>query len=64
LEYFYNFLLSGFDINDEQSLTIGDELIIIKKNYSSIRVYAPDKSEIPGWFYLSKKQIEKLFGKR
>lgn len=64
LEYFYNFLLSGFTSENKQSLTIGDASIIIDKVYSSLRVSVTYKDEIPGWFYLSKKQIEKLFGKK
>lgn len=64
LEYFYKFLQSGFDSTDKQSLKIGDASIIIYKTYSSIKVSVTQKNDIPGWFYLSKKQIDKLFGKK
>ena len=64
LDYLFNFFMSGFDSKDEQSIALGDDSIIITKVSSSIRVFVSHKNDIDGWFYLSKKQTERLFGKR
>ena len=63
LEYLYNELLKGFNSKDRINITVGEHNLSYKKVASSIRIDVTKPYETDGWFYLSKKQLAKLFGK-
>ena len=64
LEYLFNFLMDGFKTKETRSITLGEDEIIIKKTMASIRISVLHSQGLNGWFYLSKRQTERLFGKR
>ena len=64
LEYLFNFLMDGFKTKEKRSLTLGEDEINIKKASLSIIVNVHHSNSTNGFFYLSKRQTERLFGKR
>lgn len=66
LEYLFDFLMGCFKTKDVSTIDVGDQTLLIKKTASSLRITVNynKEPEPSGWFYLSKKQIERLFGKR
>ncbi len=64
LEYIYNFFLEGIGNEEQRSLKVGDDTVrTITIGKKSIRVFIDHKNDTEGWFYLSKKTLDKLFGK-
>jgi len=65
LEYLFSKLYEGFNSKEEKKLKIGDCTIYYKKVSASIRVSVQHPAgATDGWFYISKKKLERLFGKR
>lgn len=65
LEDFYNFLKKGFTSKESRIRKVGnDEKIMVDYAYSSIRIAILRKDGMNSLFFLSKKQLERLFGKR
>ncbi len=64
LEYLFNFLMDGFKTKETRSITLGEDEITIKKKSLSIIVSVYHSNSTNGFFYLSKRQTERLFGKR
>lgn len=66
LEYLFNYFIESLKDKETRTIDVGDQTLYLKKTAMSIRVtvtYNKDP-EPDGWFWLSKKQIERLFGKR
>lgn len=64
LEKFYLFLKNGFSSKENQMWKLGDEEEIMVSNaYSSIRIAVIRKNGLNSLFFLSRKQLERLFGK-
>jgi DNA-binding transcriptional regulator GbsR (MarR family) len=63
-EKFYKFLKSGFETKKQKEISVGDSRIRIEKNWSSLRIYVFFENGTDGWFQLTKRRIDKLFGKR
>jgi hypothetical protein len=60
LNYVYEFLRGQFETKETKSLKLGEDEIIVNKVSSSIRI---SKNNENSWFYLSKKQLDRLFNK-
>jgi hypothetical protein len=63
LEYLYQFLKDGFDTNEDRFLSVGDARLSTIKSASSIAVYVRRAGQPDGYFYVTKKQLDRLFGK-
>ena len=59
LDYLYDFLKGQFKTKDMKTITLGDNQILVKKTMGSLRVMVSEHV----WFYLSKKQLDRLFVK-
>ena len=64
LEYIYNFIKEGFGNKEDRSLKVGDDTIKTFPSMKNIMVSVNHKNDTDGRFYLSKKSLDKLFGKR
>lgn len=66
LEYLFDFLMGCFKTKEVSTIDVGDQTLTIKKTAASLRIMVSfnKEPEPSGWFYLSKKQTERLFGKR
>lgn len=65
LEYLYQELKSMQSLESEKFLEIGNESIVVKPmSMKWINVYVNQASGLNGFFSLSPKQLDKLFGKR
>ena len=66
LDTLYNFLLEGFKDKELRTIDVGSQTLYIKKTAMSIKITVKynEKAEPDGWFYLSKKQLMRLFGKK
>lgn len=65
LEYLYNTLKSVQGAKDEKTITVGNDRLIIKpigKKWINVLVY--HKGDTEGFFYLTPKQLDKLFGQK
>jgi hypothetical protein len=63
LEYLYQFLKDGFNTNEDRFLSVGESKLSTIKSASSIAVFVRRTGKPEGYFYLSKKQLDRLFGK-
>ena len=64
LEEFYDFLKKGFTSRESRIKNIGnDEKIMVDYAYSSIRIAVLRKNGLNSLFFLSQKQLDRLFGK-
>ncbi|MBO0340937.1 hypothetical protein [Flagellimonas profundi] len=65
IEYVYDFLKGGYDNDEDRSLKVGEDVIRTEKTVSkkSIIVFVDHKDEPSGFFYLTTKQLDRLFGK-
>ncbi|MGM0931949.1 MAG: hypothetical protein ACQEWD_00740 [Bacteroidota bacterium] len=61
INYLYNFLQDQLKNKESKTLLLGDNEIMATKVSSSVRIDILGKDS---WFYLSRKQLERLFGKR
>lgn len=64
LDRLYEFLKKGFSLKERRVTSLGeDQSIRVSFAYSSILVEVIRKNGLNGWFFLSKKQLDRLFGK-
>lgn len=64
LEEFYNFLKKGFTSRESRIKNIGNgEKIMVDYAYSSIRIAVLRKNGLNSLFFLSRKQLDRLFSK-
>jgi hypothetical protein len=64
LEEFYKFLKKGFASRESRIKNIGNgERIMVDYAYSSIRIAVLRKNGLNSLFFLSQKQLDRLFGK-
>ena len=65
LNALYDFLIEGFDIKEARTIRVGsDEFWVYKmKNSSALRISVTHSKDTDGWFYITKRQLQKLFGK-
>lgn len=63
LDYFYNFLKDQAKNKETQSLVLGDAKIFAHKVMGSVKVSVHHNDGWDSWFYLSKRQIDRLFNR-
>jgi hypothetical protein len=59
-EYLYEVFKDQLKSKESKTITLGENELLLKKTMGSIRVTVLGHD---AWFYLSKKQVERLFGK-
>ncbi|WP_242120947.1 hypothetical protein [Aestuariivivens sediminicola] len=66
LDYLYDFLMSCFEDKELHTIDVGDQTLVVKKTAMSIRITVDfnEEPEPSGWTYLSKRQLQRLFGKK
>jgi len=63
IDYVYDFMKSGFDTDENRSLKLGNSTIRTFKSAKSIYVYVDHSDKPTGFFLLTAKQNDRLFGK-
>ena len=69
LDYLYNEFASVFTTKSKETknISVGNATIYYRKQSASIRItidYDSESGETSGWFFVSKKKLAKLFGKK
>ena len=69
LNYLYNEFASFLSIKSKETknISVGNATIYYKKEMGSLRMtidYDPASGETSGWFWVSKKKLARLFGKK
>lgn len=64
LEQLYNWFKAGFEAKEIESLNVGKGQLSRGKVGSMIMVFVREEGKTDGEFYLSKKGLDKMFGKK